>query len=199
MYSLLLPPDYQRPLDYPLLISLHGAGEKGDRMVRYWKESAAHHNVILCCPNSSGASWAQPDMLRMIQITEHVLKNYSVDRKRILLSGISAGGAVTYLLGFTIPVLYPYLNPMSAAFGDSYLKLLKDAEKRPLYITHGAKDDLISPAEGGALAAKVLKENGFDVSYVERPNDGHQVPEGEQENILNWFEHECAKEAAKGP
>lgn len=196
-FHLFLPPGYGASREFPLLVSLHGAGEKGNRMARYWKNAALRHNMILCCPNAAGESWTRADMLRVINIVEHLLLEYAIDKNKILLNGVSAGGAVAYVLGFTIPVMFPYLNPMSAGFGPGLAKLVPDAERRPLYITHGARDELIPPENGGAKAARLLKANGFDVAYSERPNDGHELPEGEQEKILNWFKEQCARDRVR--
>jgi len=189
-YYLLLPPGYKSATTYPLIVSLHGAGEKGDRMVRYWKEAAAQRGFFLCCPNSEGFTWSTKDLMRIIKIMEYVEHFYSIDSQRVLLNGVSAGGAVTYYLGLAMPNQFHYLNPMSAGFSDAFLPLLKKAKPAAAYITHGLKDNVIPPS-AGSDAAKLLQLNGFDVTYVERPNDGHQVPEGEQETILAWFENKC--------
>ena len=191
-FYLLIPPTYKKSRTYPLLVSLHGAGEKGDRMVRYWKRAAADRGFVLCCPNSVGFSWAQADVNRILTIMEYVLRTYSVDRKRILLNGISAGGMVTYYLGFMVPNLFPCINPMSAALNDSFLPLLKKAKPMPVFITHGAKDTTIPPS-AGRKAAEILRKRGFDVTYLERPEDGHEVPEGVQERILLWAEGKWKK------
>jgi phospholipase/carboxylesterase len=185
-YYLLTPSGFKSTDKYPLIVSLHGAGEKGDRMVRYWKEAASNAGCVLCCPNSEGFSWDSKDIVRIVKIVEYVRQTYSIDPNRILLNGISAGGAVTYYLGLSLPNYFRCLNPMSAAFGDAFKPLLDKVKPMPVYITHGAKDNVISPSAGTG-AAQLLKQKGFDVTFVEKPNDGHQVPEGEQEAILKWF------------
>lgn len=190
-YYLITPSGYKAEAKYPLIVSLHGAGEKGDRMVRYWKEAAGKAGCILCCPNSEGFSWNSQDLIRIVKIVERVRQFYSIDPNRMLLNGISAGGAVTYYLGLSLPNYFRCLNPMSAAFGDSFRPLLQKVKPIPVYITHGAKDNVIPPSAGSS-AAQLLKRHGFDVTYVEKPNDGHQVPEGEQEVILQWFADHCS-------
>ncbi len=186
-FYLLIPPHYDAETEYPLIISLHGAGEKGDRMMRYWKEAAAKRGMILLCPNSRVYGWDQESVMDILHEIDAVIREYSVDQDKALLSGISAGGTITYALGLTGKGMFPYLNPMSTALREEYLAHVDDSEKPKLYITHGARDEMISPEQGGEKAAKQLSERGFDVTFVLRLDDGHEVPEGEQERILEWF------------
>ncbi len=195
-YYLLTPPEYDSSQRYPLIVSLHGAGEKGDRMVRYWKEAAAKFGCVLCCPNSEGFSWNREDMKRILLIVQTVEKDYSIDPKRVLLNGISAGGAVTYILGLSVQVLFPYLNPMSAGFNKGYDTLLQRAKPVPIFITHGTKDDVI-PAAQGRFAEELFRKFQFKVTYIEKPEDGHNLPEGEQPTILQWFKNQWNEEKAE--
>jgi phospholipase/carboxylesterase len=185
-YYLIPPPSYHDDSVYPLIISLHGAGEKGDRMVRYWKEAAAKRNMFLVCPNSTVYAWDQENAINILHCIDKVIKDFSVNQEKILLSGISAGGTLTYALGLAGKGEFPYLNPMSTMLQEQFLAQLKPENHAKIYITHGANDENVSP-EYGEQAAKKLSEKGLDVTFVLRPNDGHEVPEGEQEAILNWF------------
>lgn len=186
-FYLLTPPDYTKEKSYPLIISLHGAGEKGDRMVRYWKDAAAKRGMILLCPNSHVYGWDQESAMNILRSIDHVSQSYSINKEKIMLSGISAGGSITYALGLAGKGSIPYLNPMSTALQDQYLSYAQEGGKAKIYITHGAKDEMISAEQGGEAAAKKLSGKGFDVTFVLRPEDGHEVPEGEQDAILNWF------------
>ena len=186
-FYLLTPPDYTKEKTCPLIISLHGAGEKGDRMVRYWKDAAAKRGMILLCPNSNVYGWDQASAMNILRSIDYVIQTCSINREKIMLSGISAGGSITYALGLAGKGSIPYLNPMSTVLQDQYLEYTKDGGKAKLYITHGAKDAMISAEQGGETAAKKLSAKGYDVTFVLRPEDGHEVPEGEQDAILNWF------------
>lgn len=185
-YYLIPPTSYDGESAYPLIISLHGAGEKGDRMVRYWKAAAAKRNMFLLCPNSTVYAWDHENMLSILHCLDRVVNEYSIDKEKILLSGISAGGSITYAMGLAGVGAFPYLNPMSTVLQDQFLDQLKPENHAKVYITHGANDVNVSPVYG-ERAAKTLSDQGLDVTFVLRPDDGHEVPEGEQEAILEWF------------
>lgn len=185
-YYLVPPPSYDGESVYPLIVSLHGAGEKGDRMVRYWKDAAAKRNMFLLCPNSTVYAWDQENALNVLHCLDRVIQEHSINQEKILLSGVSAGGTITYALGLAGKGMFPYLNPMSTMLQDQFIKQMQEGNKPKVYITHGANDENL-PAKFGEEAAKQLSDKGLDVTFVLRPNDGHEVPEGEQESILNWF------------
>ena len=61
------------------------------------------------------------------------------------------------------------------------------ADKLPVYIAHGEKDQLF-PVSFIRAVERNLSEWGHDVTYHEIPDFGHAYPSGENRTILDWFE-----------
>ncbi|MGN6495261.1 MAG: PKD domain-containing protein [Agriterribacter sp.] len=111
-----LPVDYasQPNKKYPLLIFLHGAGEKGDgspaqlprvlrngppRVISQGKfpskflVNGQEFSFIVVAPQVNGSSGSNSAIGAMI---EYCIKNYRVDEQRIYITGLSLGGLMTY-------------------------------------------------------------------------------------------------------
>ncbi|MFB3788676.1 MAG: hypothetical protein ACE15F_20145 [bacterium] len=187
-FNLVLPPDYKPAKRYPLLISLHGAGGKGADMIPFWKSAAAKFGVILCCPKSVGITWKKYDLPRVPRIVDYLIKTYSIDPNKTLLSGFSDGGAFTYYLGFQRPDLFHFLNPMSGGYSDVFLRQGTPIQPVPMFITHGRKDEVI-PVFSSRKAVNSLKRYNFPITYQEEPSAGHSMAAFKDypEKILQWF------------
>lgn len=106
-YLLRLPADYpDTQADYPLLVFLHGIGEKGSGSARALEKIATHGPfrsmrednwdaslpLIVAGPQIGGPlTWAwSPELLN--GFLDELAANYRVDQQRIYLTGISLGG-----------------------------------------------------------------------------------------------------------
>jgi len=187
-FNLVLPPGYNPSQRHPLLVSLHGAGGKGTDMIPFWKNAAAFSGVILCCPKSAGITWNKQDVPRVPRIVEYLMKTYSIDPNKTLLSGFSDGGAFTYYLGFQRPDLFHYLNPMSGGFSDVFLRQGNPIKPVPMFITHGRKDEII-PFYNAKKAINTLKRYDFPITFAEEPDAGHDMNAFKEypEKIMKWF------------
>lgn len=159
-YYLFTPESYLKSEgNYPLLIFLHGYGERGnseanplelDKILRNgpckmikegtWSPS---HEMIVASPQCHGDWWERTSIKSFI---EFLMKTYRVDQSRIYLTGLSMGGYATFdlLSAFGedshIAAAVPICG--SGVFSDSGTQNLA---KIPLWVFHGDADGTVSP------------------------------------------------------
>lgn len=156
-YLLELPEGYddENSEGFPLLLFLHGMGERGDNLEMLYvngvpkllREGARLPFITLMpqCPETS--FW--PDEYRSLKLLlDHIIKTYNVDPRRIYITGLSMGGYGTYEMLTRYPDLFAAAIPICGGIGSMTarmnLPVLKDI---PLWIFHGEKDDVVTVEE----------------------------------------------------
>jgi len=178
--------DYNYILEYPknkpavkllpLIIFLHGSGERGDSvdLVRVhgpWNYVESHEDfpfLILAPQSKEGESW-NPVTLDLL--LDDVIANNTVDTNRIYLTGLSRGGFGVWDWVLYRPDRFAAIAPICGASNFHVLAAnkLKDT---PAWIFHGALDDVI-PIEFSANLVKELRSLGAGVNFTVYPYAGH--------------------------
>ena len=108
-YWAYVPSDYNPAFQYGLLIWLHPAGDTGQAAtLKAWKSQCEERGIILLAPKCqvSQLGW-QPNEIEFIKdLTDEFLKTYSIDRRRVVLHGMGAGGNMAYVLALQHRELY---------------------------------------------------------------------------------------------
>ncbi|MEZ5299590.1 MAG: prolyl oligopeptidase family serine peptidase [Verrucomicrobiales bacterium] len=176
-YLLALPPDYEAAKDkkYPVMLFLHGAGERGDdlekvkvhgppKLVGKMKEL---DDFIIVSPQCPKDQWWDGEALRAL--VDEVVKTYRVDEKRLYCTGLSMGGYGTWMLSCRYPDLFAAIVPICGGGEPKHLKNIKDM---PIWVFHGAKDTAVKIGESERLVEE-LKRLGNDVKFTVYPEAGH--------------------------
>lgn len=167
-YSVTVPPSYDSTKPAPLLLLLHGygPGDDGDAVERYFgfEDPAKAHGMLYVHPNGlldsqGNRFWyandyccdfekKRPDDVAYLRtIIGDVARTYSVDRKRIYVVGLSAGGMMAHRFACEAADLV-------AAFVSLSGTLMKDASRcapsEPVHAVevHGDADDTVKYAGG---------------------------------------------------
>jgi len=184
-YLLYLPPDYDAKSGkrWPLMISLHGAGERGTDVQRVAihgpmslvKKGTNFPFIIVAplCP--AGERW-QNDSLNFL--LDHVEKKYRVDKSRVYLTGLSMGGYGTWSLGVTKPERFAAIAPICG--GGSVIDVILAGRDQaqalktlPIWVFHGAKDSVV-PLDESERMVEALKRIGVkDVKLTVYPDAEH--------------------------
>ena len=193
-YSLYVPESYTPRRSWPLIVCLHGAYGRGDHFVWSWLRPAKSRGYLLLSPKSLDVTWSilQPerDTRSVAAMLDEVCDEYSVDRGRVYLSGLSDGGTFTYLLGLGRPELFAGIAPVAADFTGMMDDMLrrKQGQQLPIYIVHGAHDHIfaVEPIRRGHA---LLQRLGYNAEYEELPDWGHSHCSGVNERVvMPWFE-----------
>jgi len=182
-YLLFLPKGYRARSRkrWPLVLFLHGAGERGSNL-----ERVKHHGIpkvieqgrdLPCiavspqCPSES--AWVeQIDVLS--GLLDEISATHAVDRDRIYLTGLSMGGYGTWHLATESPQRFAAVVPVCgggmwyAGFPERACRL-KDV---PLWVFHGALDRTVLLEESQELV-DALEACGADVRFTVYPDVGH--------------------------
>ncbi len=199
-YLLYLPDNYsEKDSSWPLVLFLHGSGERGDDL-----ESVKRHGppmlvekgkdfpFILVSPQCPlGRRW---EPLELSVLLDEIEKDYRVDTNRVYVTGLSMGGEGTWKLAFAEPHRFAAIAPVCGRTNSFYLDagLLKDM---PVWVFHGAKDDVVPVAESERLVS-ALKEAGSTVKFTVYPEANHNAwtETYRNEELYKWLlEHKLGE------
>ena len=164
-YLLFLPQDYKKKggQRWPLLLFLHGAGERGHNLKLVTRhgppkivESRPDFQFIVVSPQCpTNQIWSDDSILALL---DHVTKKYAVDANRVYLTGLSMGGYGTWSLGLTHPERFAAIVPICGG-GNTLSVLLPDKKIEsalktlPVWAFHGGKDPAVNPEESKRMVA----------------------------------------------
>ncbi|WP_259391906.1 prolyl oligopeptidase family serine peptidase [Paenibacillus thiaminolyticus] len=176
-YLLYLPAQYDASSDkkWPVLLFLHGAGERGNDLekvkVHGPPKLAEHADLpfIIIAPQCPEHSHWQLEMDAVIALLDEVTAAYRADTDRIYVTGLSMGGFGTWGLGIAYPERFAALVPICGGYNPQQVSLLKQV---PVWGFHGAKDTVVPLSQSEAMV-EALREAGGDVKLTVYPEAGH--------------------------
>jgi predicted peptidase len=189
-YLLSLPDGYEEQEQWPLLVFLHGSGERGEDLELVKKHGppkliAAGQKfpfivVSPQCPKNQ--RWQASVLDGLLNDLQQRLK---VDPKRIYLTGLSMGGQGTWTWAAQSKERFAAIIPVCGRGDGTWGTRLADL---PVWIFHGAKDTAV-PIETSEQMANALKKAGADPKFTIYPEAGHDSWTETYENseIYKWL------------
>ena len=192
----LLKPDTIEPgKKYPVVLFLHGAGERGDdnkNQLKYFGETIASPEnrkkfpCFVIAPQCratqkwSDVSWGKKDSEPTTKeasdqakvalgILDEVLKKYPADDKRIYLTGLSMGGYGSWDIACRYPEKFACVVPICGGGDESQAAKLV---KLPIWCFHGDADPAV-PVDRSRNMIAAIKKAGGEPKYTEYPGVGH--------------------------
>ena len=174
-YLLYLPPDYDPEGEpQPLVLFLHGAGERGDDLEMVKKhgppklvEAGREFPFILVSPQCpEGEAWS-PEALGAL--VDHLEAEHNIDPTRIYLTGLSMGGAGIWALAGHQPKRFAALAPICAPSVFMAASRLRDV---PSWVFHGAKDPVV-PLSQSEVMVERMERAGADTRLTVYPEAEH--------------------------
>ncbi len=192
-YLLFLPEGYgTAEVKWPLLMFLHGAGERGEdlRLVKKhgpprFLDHRTDFGFIVVSPQCPNDVWWPEKLDLLINLLDEIESRYDVDTDRVYLTGLSMGGFGTWSLACGYPERFAAIAPICGG-GEKYLAdRLKDV---PVWAFHGAKDEVVPLARSEEMV-KAVKENGGDAKLTIYPDAGHNSWSRTYSNpeLYGWF------------
>ncbi len=195
-YRMLKPENIKPGEKYPLVVFLHGAGERGDD-----NESQLFHGASVFsnpvnmeqfpafvifpqCP--AGSSWARYDKKSsfsdnavtapesanekaVLSLVAKLVDEFPVDTCRLYITGLSMGAMGTFDIVCRHPDMFAAAVPICGAVNPTRLAAAKNVKFR---IYHGANDDTV-PTIWSRKAYRALRDAGADVEYIEFAGTPH--------------------------
>jgi predicted peptidase len=196
-YRLYVPDDYSEEREYPLLLFLHGAGERGSdnysqiannvRIIeRIVDSSDSEHDCIVVAPQcATNHQWVDTPwgdgsynqdqipiskyLAATVELLEDIQNEYSIDENRLYVTGLSMGGYGAWDIITRYPNMFAAALPVCGAGDPSKAELIKDMA---IWAFHGALDDIV-PVEGSREMVAALENCGSNVIYTEYENVNH--------------------------
>ncbi len=173
-YLLYLPPNYEDQADWPLLVFLHGAGERGDDLTQVQVhgppkliEQGKDFPMIVVSPQCESRKWWQAEAVA--KLVDNICGKYKVDRQRIYLTGLSMGGYGTWATLAAYPRLFAAAAPVCGGGDPAVVDRFRHV---PIWVFHGAKDPVV-PLKSSEEMVDALKAAGADVKFTVYPEAEH--------------------------
>lgn len=209
-YRLLKPTDYDPNEKYPLVIFLHGAGERGDDNLAQLKHGMAdfckpkRRKEFPCyvlapqCPTAK--KWADIDWNRkdvnvpeqiseslglVMELVDSMLKNSAIDKNRLYVTGLSMGGYGSWDALYRRPNFFAAAVPICGAVSPTVAKTISHV---PVWCFHGEADPVVDVGYSRTII-KSLEEAGASPKYTEYPGLGHNswTPTYANPEVYKWL------------
>lgn len=173
-YLLYLPEDYGKQESWPLVLFLHGAGERGEDLELVKTHGppkliaqGRHFPFIVASPQCPKERWWEP--IELTALLDELVKTHKVDEDRIYVTGLSMGGFGTWRLAAFTPHRFAAIAPICGG-GEPYWA--RSFTRLPVWAFHGAKDTAV-PLERSQEMVDALKQNGGEPKLTVYPEAGH--------------------------
>lgn len=197
-YLLWLPTGYAHGAQvWPLILFLHGSGERGDDLARvmdYGLPQRLAHGfdlpAIVAAPQCPlNGDWTLQDDA-LLALVDDLCATYAIDLRRIYLTGLSMGGRGAWRLAAAHPERFAALVPICGRRPDG----VRSAETLcplcalPIWVFHGAQDQVVPIEESDAMVA-ALRACGATVRYTIYPDVGHNAwtPAYAEPELYRWL------------
>ena len=211
-YRIFVPDDYSEDYAYPVVLVLHGAGERGtdnesqlnNLMPSLYskKDSPFYHAIVIApqCPADEqwvNTPWASGSYLlkrtpiskplqAAVELLDSVIANYSINPDRQYVTGLSMGGFGTWDLLMRYPERFAAAIPYCGAADPKQASLLVNV---PIWTFHDTTDGVV-PCKGTQDIVKAIQDaGGTNITYTETAQYGHDVwtPGSKTEGLLTWL------------
>jgi predicted peptidase len=186
-YRLLKPVEIDPKQKYPLVVFLHGAGERGSDNTAQLKHGVAQfaseerrkkYPCFLIAPQCpKGKFWGlgkddkgEPRPGQMVlDLIPQLEKEFPIDSKRIYVTGLSMGGYGSWAMLAAKPELFAAGVPIC---GGGNPKEAATLAKIPIWAFHGDKDTAVK-VDNSRSMIEAIKKAGGTPKYTEYPGVGH--------------------------
>jgi predicted peptidase len=200
---------------WPILVYLHGGGERGDdgvaptqgAMGQVVFDGAGRLPFIVLFPQARTFWLAPDDETRLFTVIDDAARELGGDPARVYLTGNSMGGYAAWILGARHPGRFAALAPICGGVvpppnvripgqekdpilsaKDPYAEAARRIGRTPVWAFHGASDWLV-PVEISRKMVAALRAAGNGPRYSEYPGVGHEAEERayREPGLFEWL------------
>jgi predicted peptidase len=198
-YVVFVPIEWTSNKKWPVVLFLHGAGERGDDGLMQSdvglgsaiRKHADRFPAIVVMPQCRKNIWWQaPSMeAQALAALDAATKEFNGDPERTYLTGLSMGGYGTWDVAAKWPNRFAAIAPVCGGVkipvqvakqtgvtqpesDDIYVQAAKKVAGIPIWVFHGGADPVVPVAES-RLMVEALKGLSADVKYTEYEGIGH--------------------------
>jgi len=211
LYQVYVPRDYAPGRAWPIVLFLHGAGERGsDGLLQTEvgigpaiRRYPARFPAIVVMPQApEDTRWSAAPGVAALAALDRAAAEFVVDPNRVYLTGLSMGGHGSWYLAYHHTARFAALlvicgfvgdRPQRPTFvppgdGTPQQRVAARLRELPTWIVHGEADPLVPVAESRDMA-QALNGAGADVHYTELPGTDHDswTATYASESIVQWL------------
>lgn len=212
VYRIYVPANYDASKDYPVLLFLHGAGERGNNNTSHvngtvqnlfnTRPELLEQTIVVAPQCPTGEQWVDypwgkgnysSDKVKeskalstAFEILSSVLAEYSCDTDRVYAMGLSMGGYGTWDMlvrhGDTFAAAVPLCGGGDASKAD-YLKNI------PIWTYHGTADGTVRFEGTKGMVDAIVAAGGEKIKFNAVENAGHDVWSAATTNgeLIDWL------------
>ena len=193
-YAVYLPEGYETDTEkeWPLVIFLHGAGERGNDLqavyrhgpLREVREGRTFPFIVIAPQIEAPHYWARyAETLNAM--LDGWLQEYRVDKARVYLTGLSMGGTGTWMWGMMNPERFAAIMPIC---GTGICWCAGNLQSVPVWVFHGDVDEIVPIAESYSMVER-LQACGGDVMLTVYEGYGHDcwTDTYRREDVYAWL------------
>jgi predicted peptidase len=187
-YGVYVPPDYTPERPWPVILFLHGAGERGidgflqtevgigHAIRRNYRLVPAIVVMPQCPPKEDWTGRMSGVALRCVEQTS---REYRLDGDRVYLTGLSLGGQGVWNLGAGLPDRFAAIVPI-CGFAEYdrdtgvAAKLAARLTRVPIWCFHGEADPSVPASKSREMIA-AIRTAGGDARYTEFKGADHVI------------------------
>ncbi|MBN1796544.1 MAG: prolyl oligopeptidase family serine peptidase [Sedimentisphaerales bacterium] len=192
-YLLYLPEDYGKSEQkWPLMIFLHGAGERGSELEKVKVhgppkliEQGREFEFVIISPQCPQDLWWPEKMEEIIALLDEIESKYDIDTDRVYMTGLSMGGFGTWAVASKYSERFAAIAPICGGIEPLFAEKFKAL---PIWAFHGAKDQVV-PLSNSARIVEEIKKVGGNAKLTVYPEAGHDSWTVTYENpqLYEWF------------
>lgn len=196
-YLLHLPTNLDSQEKWPLILFLHGSGERGTDLSKVKVIGLANKidtepdfPFIVISPQCALDTRWQDHLDELTTLLDEIIANYPVDTQRVYLTGLSMGGQGTWSMAIHEPDRFAAIAPICGRRppADDLAAEVQKIKHLPIWVFHGEKDDVV-PVEESRIMVDLLEKAGADVRFTPYPDDDHNSWDSAygEEDLYPWF------------
>ena len=176
-YLVSFPDTYQDDLhkNWPLLLFLHGAGERGSDLQQVRRHGPLAASApddlpfVIVAPQCAEEEWWLPDAVGAL--VDECREVYRIDESRMYATGISMGGTGVWDLAARRPGLFAAIAPVCGRADPVRARALRGV---PVWAVHGAQDTVIPPEQSRTMV-EAVRAAGGTARLTMLPDAGHDA------------------------
>jgi serine protease Do len=182
-----VPESYRTDASCGLLVWLHGPGGlKETELVELWKPLCEEHGLILLAPKATDRDRWEPTEARFIRrAMDEMLKDYSIDRARVVVHGYQGGAAMAYLVGATSRDIVRGVAAIDTPLPRVPLGETDPVQRLAFLVGYATKTDTTPAVQAGIARLRALK---FSVSEMQLGEQARYLTAEELDQLVRWMD-----------
>jgi predicted peptidase len=178
-YKLFLPKEYnnQNLEPFPLIMFLHGIKKRGNDLsllegygLIHIAEQDADFRYIVVAPQCPSDTYWSENRTYLLELLDEVIRDYSVDQRRIYLTGFSMGGHGAWDLAAKTKDIFAAAAPIAGWYETGEAVNLTSI---PIWAFHGEEDDVV-PISSSESMINAIMDIGGKPRFTRYPELDHR-------------------------